>query len=62
MSYHRKPKTAQEARAAFASPVAVRGKRTPRALPTSYSDIDVAARRDRSWKRYRAAQWRAAMA
>jgi len=58
MAYFRKPKTMAERRAVSASPVPVRRKRSIRALPSTFDDIDVAARRDRSWKRYRVAQWR----
>lgn len=52
----RHPRTTAEMRAVEAarlSGVQVRGKRSRRALPTAYSDINPASDYDRSWKRHR---------
>jgi hypothetical protein len=60
--YYRCPQTFQEYRAFHAvepsegEPVP-RGSRRPNYLPSSYFGGQVAARRDRSWKRNRAHQW-----
>lgn len=39
---------------------AMRGRRGRKYLPSAYDDRQVAARRDRSWKRYRVTRWKAA--
>jgi hypothetical protein len=64
MGYFRSPKTKQAKRMAEADlvdGVPVRGKRTPANIPDSYDDINVAAWRDRCWKRFRKFRyWRVA--
>jgi hypothetical protein len=57
MGWFRRPRTRQEKQAAIGSPLRVRAKRKS-LTPTSWDDINVAARYDRSWKKYRKHQWR----
>ena len=56
MAYN--PRTIQEMRAAAALPEFVRGKRTIRALPSSWDgDMRKDRAETRSWKLYRGKQW-----
>lgn len=61
MGYFRYPRTKQ-AKAVAAGDAAdglpPRGKRTACNIVDSYDDISVAAREDRSWKRFRKLKWR----
>jgi hypothetical protein len=54
-AYFRKPRTQGERRSADSL---TRAKRNAGNVPTSWDDLDVSARRDRSWKRYRRRQYR----
>jgi hypothetical protein len=56
MSYHRKPKTTAEKRANQDWPV--RGNRSDRLLPTSWSDLPKASSENRNWKKYRKTKYR----
>ena len=50
--YHRRPRTQQELR----EPIKTRASRNE--LPTSYDDLQIKARRNHNWKRYRKTRWK----
>lgn len=61
MHYFRQPQTLNEKRAASAHEcdgLQIRGKRNVGNLVDSFDDIHIAAREDRSWKRFRKTRWR----
>lgn len=57
--YYRSMRTLQERRANQDWPV--RGRRSPRMIPTAWDDIPRLDKDDRSWKRYRKTQYKTVM-